>query len=184
MQLMSVIHSATELVYGEDNRTRKMHFWTIKFKSAIDNNDLLEFNSLLAGLIEKIIEIAQDKPFNNTHELQLTRILADYQKFSTYGKLSDCFLDFHLIAIANYDNYMYDVDDESDIVYEFDTQNRKPAVDETTEYEEPVAGEEEAIIDEFDFSEIEVNEDPTTAIEQETLETETLEHHKKKLNQK
>lgn len=119
MQLMTVVNSATILIYGEDYKRGKYHYWTIRFKSAIDANDYLDYNSLLAGLINELLNIAERKPFDNSNELQLSRILGELQQHSTSGTLSNMFYDYRFIAIANYEHFMYTTDD--DIDYKFDS---------------------------------------------------------------
>lgn len=187
MQLMSIVHSATAVVYGEDFRTRRMHYWTYRFKTAIENNDHLEYNSLLAGLIENLIGIAQEKPFENTYELQLTRVLADYQHFSTYDELIDRFYDYRMILIANYENNLHD-DEDDEIHYQFTlpiSKTSKPTIEE-------VLTDESIPSDEFDFGELDVEpeevdidaEQLLAAIPEKSSNMEVLEFYKKKLEEK
>ena len=192
IQLMSIVHSTTAVVYGHDFRTRRIHYWTYRFKTAIDNNDHLEYNSLLAGLIEDLIGIAQEKPFDNTYELQLTRVLADYQKFSTYDELANSFYDYRMILLANYENNLHDDEDE-EIDYVFTLPNSRAK--QSTLAEEP--NEVSIPSDEFDFSELDIEpeliEIETSELDarQEAIEIpqnltkyEALEFYKKKLQEK
>jgi hypothetical protein len=103
-QYMNIVIEALRITNHETKnfylqKVIHQHIYTLH--GMIKNNDVAGYNDQILVLITRLNQEAIENQFNNVHILQIIRAIAEYK--CGFYELRNCFADYELICIADYE---------------------------------------------------------------------------------